>query len=47
VPSVVDEILKRGHCTGSNAAYACPKDMMGLCGDYLKNQEILSCKQTK
>ena len=47
VPTVVDEILKRGHCTGNNADYACPHDMMGLCGVYLKNQEILSCTQAK
>jgi len=47
VPTVVDDILKRGHCTGNNAAYICPRDMMGLCGVYLKNQEILSCKQAK
>ncbi|HEV7219788.1 MAG TPA: hypothetical protein VGN39_13020, partial [Terriglobales bacterium] len=47
VPTVVDEILKRGHCTDGNAAYACPHDMMGLCGVYLKNQEILSCTQSK
>jgi len=47
VPNVVDEILKRGHCTGNNADYLCPKDMMGLCGVYLKNQEILSCTQAK
>jgi hypothetical protein len=47
VPNVVDEILKRGHCTGNNANYLCPKDMMGLCGVYLKNQEILSCTQAK
>ena len=44
VPNVVDEILKRGHCTSSDAAYVCPKDMMGLCDVYLKNQEIVSCK---
>ncbi len=47
VPTVVDEILKRGHCTDGNAAYVCPHDMMGLCGVYLKNQEILSCTQSK
>jgi hypothetical protein len=47
VPNVVDEILKRGHCTGSDGAYVCPKDMVGLCDVYLKNQEILSCKQAK
>jgi len=47
VPTVVDEILKRGKCTGSDANYVCPQGMMGLCGDYLKNQEILSCKQAK
>lgn len=45
VPTVVDQILKRGHCTDGNADYVCPHDMMGLCNDYLKNQEILSCKQ--
>ncbi len=47
VPNVVDEILKRGHCTDGDANYVCPKDMIGLCGVYLKNQEILSCKQAK
>jgi hypothetical protein len=44
VPSVVDQILKRGKCTGSEGAYICPQDMMGLCNVYLKNQEILSCQ---
>jgi hypothetical protein len=44
VPNVVDEILKRGHCTSSDGGYVCPGDMMGLCNVYLKNQEILSCK---
>lgn len=47
VPDVVDEILKREHCTGENGDYACPKDMMGLCNTYLQNQEILSCKPGK
>lgn len=50
VPFQVDDVLKRGHCTGNNgnnADYVCPKDMMGLCGVYLKNQEILSCTQAK
>jgi len=47
VPTVVDEILKRGHCSDNNADYVCPHDMMGLCGVYLKNQEILSCTQSK
>ena len=47
VQSVVNEILTRGHCTRSNGEYACPHDTMGLCNDYLKNQEILSCKQSK
>ncbi len=49
VPTVVDQILKRGHCTGggSDGAYSCPHDMMGLCQLYIKNQEILSCTQTK
>lgn len=47
VQGVVDEILKRGHCTGSEGAYVCPSGMMGLCNDYLKNQEILSCKLAK
>jgi hypothetical protein len=47
VPTVVDEILKRGHCTGNNANYVCPHDMVGLCGVYLKNREILSCTQAK
>jgi hypothetical protein len=47
VPNVVDEILKRGHCTDGDANYVCPHDMMGLCDVYLKNQEILSCTQAK
>ncbi|HXX00357.1 MAG TPA: hypothetical protein VEJ00_04010 [Candidatus Acidoferrales bacterium] len=47
VPNVVDEILKRGHCTDGDANYVCPSGMMGLCNDYLKNQEILSCTQAK
>jgi hypothetical protein len=47
VPTVVDDILKRGHCTSNNGAYTCPQPMMGLCGDYLKNQEILSCTQAR
>lgn len=47
VPTVVDEILKRGHCTGNEGDYACPEDMMGLWNQYLKNQEILSCKTEK
>jgi hypothetical protein len=44
VPTSTDEILKRGHCTGENGNYACPKDMIGLCNVYLKNEVILSCK---
>jgi hypothetical protein len=47
VPQVVDEILKRGKCTGSDGQYMCPQGMMGLCNQYVKNQEILSCKATK
>ena len=47
VQNVVNEILTRGHCTGNAGDYVCPHDMMGLCNDYLKNQEILSCKQSK
>ncbi len=47
VPNVVDEILKRGHCTSHDGAYVCPKDMVGLCDVYLKNQEIVSCTQAK
>ena len=43
VPTVVDQILKRGHCTDGNGAYVCPQGMMGLCNLYVKNQEILSC----
>jgi hypothetical protein len=43
VQSVVDQILKRGHGTGSGGEYVCPQDMMGLCNLYLKNQETLSC----
>lgn len=45
VPNVVDEILKRGKCTDGDANYVCPHDMIGLCQVYLKNQEILSCKE--
>ena len=44
VPTSTDQILKRGHCTGENGNYACPKDMIGLCEVYLKNEVILSCK---
>jgi len=47
VPTVVDQILKRGHCTGNNGEYFCPADMLGLCDVYLKNQEILSCTKSK
>jgi hypothetical protein len=47
VPNVVDEILKRGKCTGNNGEYACPQGMMGLCNLYVKNQEIVSCKVAK
>lgn len=43
VPSVVDQILKNGQCTGNDGAYVCPQGMMGLCNLYIKNQEILSC----
>ncbi len=47
VPTVVDDILKRGKCTSNDGAYTCPQPMMGLCQVYLKNQEILSCTQAK
>jgi hypothetical protein len=47
VPVPVDQILKRGGCRNSQGQlgdYACPAGMMGLCNQYVKNQEILSCK---
>jgi hypothetical protein len=47
VPTSTDQILKRGHCTGDNAAYVCPSDMIGLCNLYLKNEVILSCTLKK
>lgn len=46
IQSVVDQILKRGKCTGNDrnsGAYVCPADMMGLCNVYLKNQQVVSC----
>ncbi len=47
VPTVVDHVLRNGHCTGSGGNYACPnKGMVGLCETYVKNKEVLSCKQT-
>ncbi len=48
VPIQVDQILKRGGCRddqGQAGVYMCPSGMIGLCNLYLKNQEILSCKQ--
>lgn len=45
VPTVVDQILRNGKCTGDNGVYVCPQGMMGLCNLYIKNKEILSCKQ--
>ncbi|HEX2663281.1 MAG TPA: hypothetical protein VHM93_10665 [Candidatus Acidoferrum sp.] len=48
VPPQVDKALRyNGYCSGDNGAYACTKDMMGLCNLYLKNQEILSCTLRK
>lgn len=47
VPTVVDQILKRGKCMGNEGEYTCPQGMMGLCNLYVKNQEILSCKAAK
>ncbi|HYB65328.1 MAG TPA: hypothetical protein VEC59_08730 [Steroidobacteraceae bacterium] len=50
VPAVVDQILRRGKCTGNagnDAEYACPQSMLGLCDLYVKNQEIVSCKVAK
>lgn len=46
IQSVVDQILRRGKCTGNNGhsgAYVCPADMMGLCNVYRKNQQVVSC----
>lgn len=46
VPPQVDKALKyKAYCSGENGEYVCQKDMMALCNTYLKNQEILSCKQ--
>ncbi len=47
IPDSTDQILRRGHCTSNNGNYVCPRDMMGLCGLYLKNEVILSCTQAK
>ena len=45
VPTVVDQILTRGKCVNHGGTYTCPQGMMGLCNVYVKNQEILACKQ--
>jgi hypothetical protein len=47
VPNVVDQILRRGACSeqGNSGGYVCPSGMMGLCNQYVKNKEILGCKQ--
>ena len=46
VVPVVDHILRNGHCTGSAGNYSCPKGMMGLCETYIKNRQVLACKQS-
>ena len=47
VPTVVDQILRRGGCSpdGDSGTYACPSGMMGLCNQYVKNKELVSCRQ--
>lgn len=47
VPTEVDQILKRGKCTGENGNYTCSQDMLGLCQLYIKNQAVLSCTLKK
>lgn len=43
----VDQILQRGGCSddGQSGTYECPSGMMGLCQLYVKNKEVVSCKQ--
>ena len=40
-------LLRRGSCSqqDDSGTYLCPAGMMGLCNQYVKNKEILSCKQ--
>jgi len=47
IPTSTDQILRRGGCSedGQSGTYECPSSMMGLCGLYVKNQVVLSCKQ--
>jgi hypothetical protein len=47
IPTSTDQILRRGGCSeeGDSGTYQCPSSMMGLCGLYVKNQVVLSCKQ--
>jgi hypothetical protein len=47
IPTSTDQILRRGGCSedGQTGTYECPSSMMGLCGLYVKNQVVLSCKQ--
>lgn len=47
VSTVVDQILTRGKCSNNDGVYTCPQGMMGLCNLYVKNQEIVSCRQGK
>ncbi len=47
LPTSTDQILRRGGCSeqGQTGTYECPSSMMGLCGLYVKNQVVVSCKQ--
>jgi hypothetical protein len=47
IPTSTDQILRRGGCSeeGQTGTYECPSSMMGLCGLYVKNQVVVSCKQ--
>jgi len=47
IPTSTDQILRRGGCSeqGDSGTYQCPSSMMGLCGLYVKNQVVVSCKQ--
>jgi len=47
IPTSTDQILRRGGCSeeGQTGTYQCPSSMMGLCGLYVKNQVVVSCKQ--
>lgn len=48
VPETVDKALRyKNYCTGNDGNYVCKHDMMALCNTYLRNQEILSCKESK